>query len=110
MIRLGHKTRHSITRLGVKGSSGIGRLAEKSEKISSIAGTVEGIAGKVSQVAGTGATFAALSGAGVPVATARGAVSAGAGTLSKGAGAVKGVADRTTQARGAIDTINRVFG
>ena len=92
-MKLGTKKSGVFARLGHKLYSGGGALANKSEKVSSIAGAVEGIAGKVSQVA-----------------SALGAVSAGAGALSKGAGVVQGVADRTTQARGALSTINRVLG
>ena len=109
-MKLGTKKSGVFARLGQKIYSGGGALANKSEKVSTIAGAVQGVAGKGRQEAGGAATVAAMTGLGVPVASALGTVSAGAGALSKGAGVVQGVADRTTQARGALNTINRVLG
>ena len=106
-MKLGLKQKHQFSRLGHKVGGVAEALGEKSEIIGGVAGAVRSVADKVSAVAGTGATLAALSGVGAIPAGVLGSVSAGSKALAKGAGVVENIADRTTQARGAMELINR---
>ena len=99
---LAKKVSSGVSTLGKKVVSGV-RAGVKygithSEKISDIAGKVGDVAGKIGDVAGVGATITAGMGL-EPVAGFLGGVAGVSKGVSKGAGAVKGVADRVTQAK-----------
>ena len=99
---LAKKVGGAVSTLGKKVASGV-RAGVKygithSEKISQIAGKVGDVADKVGNIATAGAGITAGMGL-EPVAGFLGGVAGVSKGVSAGAGAVKGVADRVTQAK-----------
>ena len=99
---LAKKVSSGVSTLGQKVGDGV-RAGVKygiknSESIANIAGKVENIAGTVGDIALTGAGIATASGF-VPLGGFLGGVSAVSKGVSKGAGAVKGVANKVSEAK-----------